>query len=266
MAQALRARLPGIAMIDWVAATGSTNTDLLAELRSRRSPAQIRVLGAHLQRTGRGRAGRTLHNQTGDTLMFSCVFPVHMPAARLPSVSPVVGLAACEVLRRHARPDCTHALRLKWPNDIQLGEAKLAGLLVESVRDVTVGPAAHAVVVGMGMNLRNAPALAQALQRPVADWSQAAGGTPLDALVTDVIQAWREALQTCSHDGFAAFQPRFQAVDALFGRTVNVMDNGRILYSGVAQGTDPDGRLCVDDGAGPVAVSVGDISIRPQQP
>jgi len=266
MAQVLRARLPDFAAIDWVAETGSTNTDLLVELRTRSGPAAMRLLGAHLQHSGRGRAGRTLHNQTGDTLMFSCVFPVRMTPAHLPCVSPLAGLVACETLRRHASPDRADALGVKWPNDIQIDDAKLAGLLVESVPDRLAGPDVHALVIGMGMNLRNGAALTERLQRPVADWSQSASAVPLDALVADVVVAWRDALHVFARDGFAAFQSRFRAVDALYGRAVNVIDDGRILHRGTAHGVDLDARLLVDDGTGPVAVLVGDVSIRAQQP
>jgi len=270
MAQALRARLPDVAAIDWVAETGSTNTDLLVELRTRSGPARVRVLGTHRQHSGRGRAGRTMHNQAGDTLMFSCTLPVRMTPAQLPCVSLIAGLTACETLRRHARPDRSDTLRVKWPNDIQIDEAKLAGLLVESVRDRAAGPNAHAVVIGMGMNLHNSAALAERLQRPVADWSQCAGDAPLDALVADVILAWRDALHTCARDSFAAFQQRFRAVDALAGRAVNVIDDGRILHSGTALGVNADGHLLVTDSTGPnaspIAILFGDVSIRTQQP
>lgn len=265
MAQALRDRLPGFDDIAWVAETGSTNTDLLATLRSQPGLSGPRLLGAHWQHAGRGRAGRTLHNQPGDTLMFSCAFSVRMASMYLPALSPVAGLAACEALRRQARDGKADALLVKWPNDIQFGDAKLAGLLVESTRDTAAGPGAHWIVIGMGMNLRNREALSAQLQRPIADWSQAGGGASLAALVADAALAWRDALDACARDGFGGFLPRFRALDALHGQTVNVIGDGCILRSGVALGLDPQGRLLIDDGDGPAAISVGEISIRARQ-
>jgi len=267
MARALRARLTGFDAVDWLGETGSTNTDLMDWLRERyrQGEASIhgaRLLGAHWQRAGRGRVGRKLVNQPGDMLMFSCAFAVRIAPARLPCLSLAAGLAACEVLRRHARADQVARLTLKWPNDFQLGEAKLAGLLVESLRHRAGGENAYGIVMGMGTNLRAAPALTEQLQRPVADWSQAAGQTPLAAITAAVALAWQEALQLCAHEGFAAFQVRFRTVDALHGRTINVMDAGRVLHSGVARGVDDHGRLLVDDGVRTVAVSVGDVSVR----
>jgi len=275
MARAVRERLAGFDAVDWLSDTGSTNTDLMDWLRERyrcsdtsdnATPHEVaqppRLLGAHWQRAGRGRVGRKLVNQPGDMLMFSCAFAVRIAPARLPCLSLAAGLAACEVLRRHARADRASALTLKWPNDFQLGEAKLAGLLVESLRHRAGGENAYGIVMGMGTNLRAAQTLTEQLQRPVADWSQAAGTTPLPILAADIALAWQAALQLCAREGFAAFQARFHALDALYGRAVNVIDAGCVVHSGVARGVDDHGRLLVDDGARTVAVSVGDVSVR----
>jgi len=269
MARAVRAQLSNFDAVDWLTETGSTNTDLMDWLRERyrqgdASMHGARLLGAHWQRAGRGRVGRKLVNQPGGMLMFSCAFALRIAPAWLPCLSLAAGLAACEVLRRHARPDQATVLAIKWPNDFQLGEAKLAGLLVESLRHRAGGENAYGVVMGMGMNLRDAQALTAQLQRPVADWSQAAGETPLPVLAADIALAWQEALSVCAREGFAAFQTRFRAVDALHGRTVNVIDAGRVLHGGVARGVDDHGRLLVDDGVRAIAVSVGDVSVRAQ--
>jgi len=282
MARALRAQLMVEASdfdaVDWLTETGSTNTDLMAWLRERYRNSDTtnnaapnnatahgaRLLGAHWQHSGRGRVGRKLLNQPGDMLMFSCAFATRIAPAQLPCLSLAAGLAACEVLRRHAHPGQAARLAIKWPNDFQLGEAKLAGLLVESLRHRAAGVNAYGVVMGMGMNLRAAQRLTETLQRPVADWSQAAGQTPLPVITAAIALAWQEALQLCAHEGFAAFQARFRAVDALHGRTVNVIDAGLVLHSGVARGVDDHGRLLVEDGARTHAVAVGEVSVRAQ--
>jgi len=267
MAHALQAHLPDFEAVDWLAETGSTNTDLMARLRKHHQHSDgamyhPRLLGAHWQRTGRGRVGRKLVNQPGDMLMFSCAFAIRITPAQLPCLSLVAGLAACEVLRRHARAEKSAALTIKWPNDFQFNNAKLAGLLVESLRHRAAGENAYGVVMGMGMNLRASQTLTTTLQRPVADWSQAADHMPLPNLAADIALAWQTALQQCAREGFAAFQTRFRAVDALHGRAVNVIDAGRVLHCGVARGVDDHGRLLVDDGKQTVAVSVGDVSVR----
>ena len=66
--------------------------------------------------------------------MFSCAFDVHLPAAQLPALSrwpasPPVRRSPSRA--RGSRP----GLCMKWPNDVQWGDAKLAGVLVETTRN-----------------------------------------------------------------------------------------------------------------------------------
>ncbi|HET8701267.1 MAG TPA: hypothetical protein VFL97_06330, partial [Nitrococcus sp.] len=132
-------------------------------------------------------------------------------------------------------------------------------------------PGGYTVVVGMGMNLRDADTLSQALGRSIADWTcvaEQAGGPPAGAadIVCAVATAWRQAVRELESGGFAPLRARFDAVDALAGRAVNVVDQGAVLFGGTAQGLDEHGRLLLQTPQGQVPVSVGEISIRPQAP
>lgn len=260
-ATALAQRLPGWASVDWVHAAGSTNTDLLADARQGRPlPA---LLGADFQSHGRGRSNRNFRADRGNTLTFSCAFEVRLPPAALPTLSVLGGLTACEALARGLRSD--HALCLKWPNDLQWGEAKLAGLLLESAGAVPGQPAR--VVIGMGLNLRGGPALSLALGRAVADWEQAGVASSPADLCADVALAWRAAFAQAETEwrdgvGLPELPLRYAAHDALYGRPVNVLEGGRIVMQGTAEGVAPDGRLRVRAGADVALVSVGDVSVR----
>lgn len=261
MARAVAARLPGFAHVEWVAGTGSTNADLLARARQSSAPKPW-VLGAHFQDAGRGRAGRPWKNHSGAMLMFSCAFDVHLPPAQLPAISPLAGLAACEALRSLCGHD---GVCVKWPNDVQWHEAKLAGVLAETTRNLNGD--GHTVVIGMGVNLRDADALSESLGRAVADWSQVQGGQAVQE-VAELVQAsalaWQNAIAELEQHGFAAFTERFARADALAGRVVNVIDRGATLYCGQAAGVDAFGRLQVRCESGLVPVSVGEISVRAQ--
>jgi len=252
--------------VHWLAATGSTNADLLARARAGDNDKPW-LIGAHLQRTGRGRAGRPWQNGIGAALMFSCAFDVHAPATQLPALSPLAGMAACEALRQLAGPVAT-ALYMKWPNDVQWHNAKLAGVLVESARNPGGEENDHTVVIGMGMNLRDADALSRDLNRPVADWSHIMEQIGDIALaVTDLVcataTAWHQAIQQFELSGLASFAARLGQVDALAGRAINVIERGAVMLSGVACGLDGQGRLLVRTGQTLTPVSIGEVSIRP---
>jgi len=268
MISALTPLLPGFASLQWLESTGSSNADLIERARQPNAPALPWLLGADSQLSARGRAGRPWQNASGAALMFSCAFGLDLPAATLPGLSPVMGIAACEALQgfiaaqrvTHTAPATETRLQLKWPNDLQWDQAKLAGILIESVKR----PGSHSpvIVVGIGLNLKEACALSDALGRPIADWSQIADIAPAQ-IVASIALAWSRAIAEYASGGYAAFTTRFDRVDALAGHQVDVTDQGQILQTGKASGTDASGRLLLQTDRGMSAIMVGDVSIRP---
>jgi BirA family biotin operon repressor/biotin-[acetyl-CoA-carboxylase] ligase len=266
LAQAVGSRLPMFKEVHWVAATGSTNADLLARSRAGNGNKPW-LIGAHVQHTGRGRAGRSWQNRIGAALMFSCAFDVHVSAAQLPALSPLAGMAACEALRQLAGP-FANDLYMKWPNDVQRHDAKLAGVLVESARNPGGEENGHTVVIGIGINLRDATMLSQELGRPVADWArimEQSGLPPPTAadLVSATAAAWHDTVQQFEVSGMTPFKARLAQVDALAGRAINVIERGTIVRSGIACGLDEQGRLLVRTGEVITPVLVSEVSIRP---
>jgi BirA family biotin operon repressor/biotin-[acetyl-CoA-carboxylase] ligase len=283
--------LPGFGSVQWVSSTGSTNADLTQRARhplinaqdlhasAIPHPPRPWLLGAHLQTAGKGRAGRPWNNEAGSTLMFSCAFETTIPLAQLPGIAPALGLTTCLALRsfiaaiqsadaerQHLTQYLSQHLTLKWPNDLQWRGAKLAGLLIETAP-------ASTIVIGMGLNLKGADQLSAQLDRAIADLSQIQAMTdqariaPLHfspaPLVAHLALAWQQALNDYADHGYSVFKPSFDIVDALAGQNVHVMDQGKILHQGVAQGTDAHGRLRVMTQTGVIPVVVGDVSIRP---
>ena len=111
--------------MEWVAETGSTNADLLTAARAG-APSGT-VLVADHQTAGRGRLGRQWHAPPGSSLLASILF--HEPGrTALHRYTQAVGVAAVEACRSTAGVTAA----LKWPNDLLVGERKLAGVLAES--------------------------------------------------------------------------------------------------------------------------------------
>ena len=273
MQLALQAYLPSFGQVRWVDRTGSTNVDLYTQARhSQASARRPWLLGTHLQDSGRGRAGRTWQNRAGANLMFSCAFDVFLPARQLPALSLVAGMAVCTVLRRHLHPEHQNQLTMKWPNDIQWRSAKLAGILVEATRAGTARLAAdhHVVIVGMGLNLEDGRALSQALDRRIADWAGVARDDALAAsasgmtLTAHIAEAWQQAFSHASSYGLEDLPQRYAAVDALAGQAIDILDDGRLLHTGIARGIDQAGQLKLHNHAGNQLISVGEVSVRHQ--
>ncbi len=271
MLAGLYTALPQFRQIQWVNETASTNADLLHQARTtEQNLARPWLLGTHLQTQGRGRAGRTWQNRTGANLMFSCAFDVFLPAHQLATLSPLAGLAAGEALRTLIGPAHQPGLTVKWPNDIQWQSSKLAGILVEVTRAGTARLARdhHVAIIGIGINLNDARALSQSLNRQVADWAeiakvdaQASAASPM-AIVAGIARAWYATINDVIREGFAEFPARYARLDALAGQHINVLDNDRIVHAGIACGITPAGQLRVRTPEGETPISVGEISVR----
>ncbi len=156
------------------------------------------------------------------------------------TLSLLAGVAVCDVVGG--------AARLKWPNDVVIGErlAKVAGILVEA------RPQDGWAIVGVGVNVALDPS-----QLPREVRSRAASmERPADAiepLLAELLQALSARLEQPA----AAVLDRWRALDALRGRRI-AWSGG----SGVADGIDNAGRLLVrgDDG-GVSTLDAGDVHL-----
>src|SRR5882672_11001128 len=131
-------------------ALGSTNAEALACVREgARGPLWIT---ADRQTAGRGRRGNVWNSPPGN-LYASLLLIGAAPAARLPELCFVAALALRDAVGA-AAPSLAARLNLKWPNDLLLDGAKIAGILIEaeSVGDKTV------TVAGIGVNCAHHPA------------------------------------------------------------------------------------------------------------
>ena len=268
--------LPHFASVDWQASVASTNQSLMAQVRQASPNGDAgwpRLLGAHHQTAGRGRAGRPWQDQGGQALMFSCGFKTDLTLPQLTGLAPALGIASAEVVREQllaagASPEMISALRVKWPNDLMLVDAKLAGILVESVVRQTQAAQRQTkpvlyLVAGIGLNVSGHHQLSNVLGRAVADLSQVGVQLDLVALVAALARAWQAVLDTLGCDGFTPFVDRIKPIDYLQGRTIDVMQQDVVLHTGCAMGVTDQGALALRLASGDIEpVMVGDVSIR----
>jgi len=231
--------------LDVTPSTGSTNADLLA--RARDGAPEGVVLAAEEQSAGRGRMGRSWQSPPRAALTFSLLLrPAPVPPARRGWLPLLAGTAVAGAVRTVAAVDA----RLKWPNDVLAGEAKLGGILAEAVGD--------AVIVGVGLNVSAVPPGLPEQALPATSL-RALGTASLarEPLLAEILAefgrwylAWREAGGDPDRCGLRAGYTRLSAT---IGRRVRVEMPGGQLLSGLAAGVDEDGRLLVrsEPGEGP---------------
>jgi BirA family transcriptional regulator, biotin operon repressor / biotin---[acetyl-CoA-carboxylase] ligase len=245
--------------IEVVPSTGSTNADLLA--RALRGEPEGVVLAAEEQTAGRGRMGRTWVSPRYAALTFSLLTRPAVPPARrgwLPLLTGVaVAAAVTEVTGVEAR--------LKWPNDVLAGEAKLAGILAEAAGD--------AVVVGIGLNVSTEPAELSQLQASPGPGAlpaislRASGATALNRenLLLAILarfERWYRTWQQAGGDpDRSGLRPGYTRLSATIGRPVRAELPGGQALSGPAVGVDSDGRLLILVSPGSeVAVAAADVA------
>lgn len=234
-----------------VSVIDSTNAALRAEAAQLRSGA---VLLAEAQTAGRGRRGRSWASPFAAGFLGSVFWRFERGLADLGGLSLALGISLAEAWRAQGVD-----VRVKWPNDLWIDGAKLAGLLVEAGGEFH-GPS-H-VVVGLGLNIALPPALHSSLDQAVTDLhTHLPQSMARNRVVAICLEAVCAALVQFEREGFAPFVARWAAVDALAARTVGVHETQR-HWDGVACGIDDRGRLQVRADDVLHAVDAGEISIR----
>ena len=135
--------------------TASTNDDARDE-----KYREGDVVWADFQTAGRGQRGHEWHSRKGENLTFSVVLePLFVPIAEQFSVSEVVALSLVDMLAEYGI-----AAKIKWTNDIYVGDKKLVGILIEhSLSSSTL----RRTIVGIGINV-NQKEFDSALPNPVS--------------------------------------------------------------------------------------------------
>ncbi|MDE5555316.1 MAG: biotin--[acetyl-CoA-carboxylase] ligase, partial [Muribaculaceae bacterium] len=112
--------------ITWVDEASSTNT--LMALRCADLPHGA-VIAARRQTAGRGQRGNSWESQPDSNLTFSMLLrPKLILAATQFQLSMLVSLGVCDALRAASELD----IKVKWPNDIYVGDKKICGILIEN--------------------------------------------------------------------------------------------------------------------------------------
>lgn len=206
------------------------------------------VFVADSQRAGRGRRGRAWQTDPDGSLAVTVLRRFALPPRRLAPLGPAVGVAVARALHALGASE----VRLKWPNDLVVDDAKLAGLLIEA--------RGEAVAIGIGVNLALAegPGIEQA-------WTDLRRSGVVDVarsrVLGAILRALLPALAEFEREGFAAFVDDWARFDALAGRPVRVLAGERV-DEGVALGIDVGGGLRVRHADGDRVHHAGEVSVR----
>ena len=161
------------------------------------------VVWTRVQPSGRGRRGRVWSGPEGNLMMSLLVRPGR-PPAETGALALVAALAVADCVEAWGEPAA-----IKWPNDVLVDGAKVAGILLEG------GLGGGCLAVGIGVNLAVAPELG----RPVARVrTPVSAGDALSALAAAL---WRRYRIWC-REGFGGQREEWLGRAAFRGETVRV--------------------------------------------
>ncbi len=233
------------------------STSSQARLLAAEHPGQVMLVAARSQTQGRGREGRAWVSPAGGA-WFTIVWPCKNEAAAYEPTPLLVGLAVLQVVRNsildaYLQKDMVPSqpeLRIKWPNDVLLNGAKLAGVLCErelagSEEGAQPG---GTLFIGVGINADLDPAaLGDDLRYPVTSMKAATGlSFDLAILIRYVTQCITEFMNELEQHGLTeARRKEIESNLAWLGKTVALQVEHRRVEAKLA-GLHSDGSLILE--------------------
>jgi BirA family biotin operon repressor/biotin-[acetyl-CoA-carboxylase] ligase len=215
---------------------------------------------AETQSKGRGRRGRSWVTPPGTALALTLVLRPELPPARAPELQLVAAVAVCEATRALGAPKAA----IKWPNDVESGGRKLAGLLAE-LR--TSGDRLEHVALGLGLNVNlTEQDLPEELRGQATSLRLERGAAvPRAWVLFRLVERLGHWLGVHESEGFAPVRERWRELSSTLGRRVRIQQG--VLPEPAGQGLQgeavdlaEDGALLVRDDAGVVhPINAGDV-------
>lgn len=124
----------------------STN-QVAGEILVKEKPHEGTIILTENQQAGKGQRGASWESNPGENLTFSIIlYPSFLLIKHQFYLNIIVSLAVAGALRKHIG----HGIKVKWPNDIYVGDKKICGILIENgLRGTQI----EHTVVGIGLNV-----------------------------------------------------------------------------------------------------------------
>lgn len=230
----------------------STNLELMNE---RENLVSGDALVAEIQTQGRSRRGTKWLTSIGTNIMLSMAF--RFPSLQhLLGFSLAVGVATVTALEMLG----VHGVKLKWPNDVIVGDKKLAGILIESV---PVGNDGVFAIVGVGLNVHPSYLINEHIDRPYICVDELGAKLTRNDICISLINEFKYAANNFKREGLEPFLEQWKRHDALLGNFVEMEISSHRRVSGKVLGVNNLGELILESNSGRIAIRAGHIlSIR----
>ena len=200
------------------------------------------------QTNGRGRQGKSFYSPALTGIYMSFVTHPMAPLKNAVTATTAAAVAVCRAVERLTDKQP----KIKWVNDVYLGDKKICGILTEAVTDFET-QTVTSVIIGIGMNIKT-------IDFP-ADVENAAS---LNANVkrADLIAAITDELYKINHSGYQDFISYYRSHSMIIGERIQFIQNN-VVTPATALAIDEKGGLVVETEKGErLTLRSGEISIR----
>lgn len=216
----------------------STNTTAL-EYAGKGAGKKL-VITAQKQTAGRGRRGRSWQSLAGN-LFFSLL--LEYPLKQLGTLIMASALSIAETIKEY---QADADVKLKWPNDVLLNNAKVCGMLLEKGCD-------EYMVVGIGVNIKQSPQSEEMLY-PVISLREAGITADAEDFLQKYLHRFTDNLQT---DAAILRQKWLQNVKGL-GQKITVKQEDNEI-TGIFAGIDENADLLLQTNGEVRRILAGDV-------
>ena len=227
----------------WRVSVFESVTSTQTEISAKENLKNGDVFVTEYQSAGRGRLDRTFEADKSSALLFSLYFEPKRNKSEWSALSLLAGLSLVNAL---TNLDQNLIVKLKWPNDLLVGEKKVAGLLVEAKES--------GVIIGIGLNVemsKDELPVETATSLSIEGFSELDRNKILPALLKSI--AFTFGLW---ESGSSLPVEQYRQASSTLGKEVEVhLPSGQILKS-LAVGISEIGELQLADGS---RVNVGDV-------
>ena len=231
----------------------STNSQLLRKIPHNLPKGHVCI--AEYQQAGRGRRGKKWQSPFGSHVYLSIYWPLEQGMSAAMGLSLAVGIAISAVIDQYSNTPA----QLKWPNDVYVGNEKIAGVLVEL--EGQAQGLSHCVI-GVGLNVQMPENSREAIDQPWTDLSQHSP-QPIDRnqLVAEIILQISHYLDIHQQHGLAHLLSQWQQRDLYINQQVKVI-TGEKTHLGIYRGINEQGAMILNIQGRDTIFYGGEVSLR----
>lgn len=231
----------------------STNT--VAHAQALQGAPEGLVILADAQSQGKGRRGKKWVSPPGVNLYFSILLRPQVAKEKIPVLTLMAGVACAEALRNKTDLD----VKIKWPNDLLIGEKKVAGILTEGE------PSANFVILGIGVNVNwpNSEMPQEIRETATSLFTEKGKEFARADIAQELLKNLEEEYRFFGRAGLSPqLRAKWEELSAIKQRwvTIKFLDKE---YEGQALGLDDEGALLIQNGQGGIRrFMAGEVSLR----